>query len=577
MGQRRRRNRPAASRATWTTSSTRSAWGLNRVFSNGVGYPRTSWLVHGGARDGCASRTTFGRVGADARLVFGDRPVDCAEHPAERAHPCRPARRRRDEVGPVAVAVRDVQGLLRSRVRRPESGRLPAARDRERGFCPALAVGHGRRAHELRHATGRPRAQPRLHELRSSAARAAGGDGADDVLERVRRRNDHGAPLAHSGRPQRERSRPLGVGSPAGPRIDVALLIYARDDAVLQRLEAEQIRGLARELTLRRLGTSDLDEFEPFGFRDGISQPFVEGLSKTGPAETTVRAGRLLGYPNEYDLYTGRPARSRLTRPRTAAPRPGGLRAPRPRAQRQLPRPPPVAARRLPGFWRFVDGVTRRPDGTSHPEARLRVASNGRPLAQRRAADAPRPKPTTRASGPRTISAITSSIRAEPAARSARTSSAPTRAIPSIPGRGAATTWRSTAAAASCDEGADGTSLTIEEAVAGGDTTERGLNFICLNANIQRQFEFISHTWLNNPKFGGLYDDADPVAAPSTPAGATFTIPTDGVRERVTGIPRFVSVQGGGILFLPGLAAVRYLAGMGSERGTPRSPVGSSW
>ena len=27
------------------------AWGLNLVFSNGVGYPRTSWLVFGGARD----------------------------------------------------------------------------------------------------------------------------------------------------------------------------------------------------------------------------------------------------------------------------------------------------------------------------------------------------------------------------------------------------------------------------------------------------------------------------------------------------------------------------------------------
>ena len=27
------------------------AWGLNLVFSNGVGYPKTRWLVHGGARD----------------------------------------------------------------------------------------------------------------------------------------------------------------------------------------------------------------------------------------------------------------------------------------------------------------------------------------------------------------------------------------------------------------------------------------------------------------------------------------------------------------------------------------------
>ena len=38
------------SRATWTTSSTRSAWGLNLVFSNGVGWPRTDWLIKGGAR-----------------------------------------------------------------------------------------------------------------------------------------------------------------------------------------------------------------------------------------------------------------------------------------------------------------------------------------------------------------------------------------------------------------------------------------------------------------------------------------------------------------------------------------------
>ena len=107
--------------------------------------------------------------------------------------------------------------------------------------------------------------------------------------------------------------------------------------------------------------------------------------------------------------------------------------------------------------------------------------------------------------------------------------------------------------------------MTIEEAVAGGDTTERGLNFICLNANIQRQFEFINHTWLNNPKFGGLYDDADPVAAPSAPHGATFTIPTDGVRERVTNIPRFVSVRGRRLL-LPARPRSGALPGRDGQR-----------
>ena len=57
--------------------------------------------------------------------------------------------------------------------------------------------------------------------------------------------------------------------------------------------------------------------------------------------------------------------------------------------------------------------------------------------------------------------------------------------------------------------------------------------------------------------------------------GGTFTIPTDGVRERVTDVPRFVSVKGGAYFFLPGLAALRYLAGMAGEPGNSSSPVGS--
>jgi deferrochelatase/peroxidase EfeB len=105
--------------------------------------------------------------------------------------------------------------------------------------------------------------------------------------------------------------------------------------------------------------------------------------------------------------------------------------------------------------------------------------------------------------------------------------------------------------------------LSTEDALLGrdeGETEGRGLHFICLNANIARQFEFVSHTWLNNPKFAGLYDDADPTVAPSAPHGGTFTIPTDGVRERVTEVPRFVTVKGGAYFFLPGLAALRFIS-----------------
>ena len=43
------------------------------------------------------------------------------------------------------------------------------------------------------------------------------------------------------------------------------------------------------------------------------------------------------------------------------------------------------------------------------------------------------------------------------------------------------------------------------------DTQERGLLFMCVNANIERQFEFVQQTWVNNPSFNGLYNERDPI------------------------------------------------------------------
>jgi hypothetical protein len=85
---------------------------------------------------------------------------------------------------------------------------------------------------------------------------------------------------------------------------------------------------------------------------------------------------------------------------------------------------------------------------------------------------------------------------------------------------------------------------------------------MCLNANLARQFEFIQHTWINNPKFDGLYDDADPVVAPRSATGRTFTVPNRTVRRRFTGLPSFVTVRGGAYFFLPGIRAIRYLASL---------------
>jgi Dyp-type peroxidase family len=373
-------------------------------------------------------------------------------------------------------------------------------------------------------------------------------------------------------------------GGTAGPQVDLALLLYARDAAALQRLEAEQMSALAAGgLVLRhRLGTSDLDDFEPFGFRDGLSQPFIEGLAKVGPPERTVRAGEfVLGYPNEYGLYTDRPLLDAASDPASVLPRDpeGSGRADLGRngsylVFRQLQQD-------VPGFWRYVDSVTRRRDGSSDPQARLRLASkmvgrwpSGAPLTLAPDADDP------------SLAGENDFGYHELDARGARCPVAshirrthPRDSLDPRPGTN--DSWEINRRHRILRRGREyGTSLTIDEALSGGDTTARGLNFICLNANIQRQFEFISHTWMNNPKFDRLRDDADPLAGPSAPYGGTFTIPTAGTRERVTGIPRFISVKGGAYFFLPGLAALRYLAGIpssgiGIEPGNSSSPLGS--
>jgi deferrochelatase/peroxidase EfeB len=115
----------------------------------------------------------------------------------------------------------------------------------------------------------------------------------------------------------------------------------------------------------------------------------------------------------------------------------------------------------------------------------------------------------------------------------------------------------------------------LPDPVTEDDGADRGLVFICLNANIARQFEFVQQTWLNDPKFHGLYDNKDPIvgdnfdtslAGEGTPPEGgpdipyRFTIQGEPFRQRIQGIPRFVHVRGGGYFFLPGKAALRFLA-----------------
>ena len=96
------------------------------------------------------------------------------------------------------------------------------------------------------------------------------------------------------------------------------------------------------------------------------------------------------------------------------------------------------------------------------------------------------------------------------------------------------------------------------EAAAGG---RPGLLFTCLSADIERQFEFVQQSWLLGPNFHGLPDEIDPALGRGK---RDFTIPTLQGPVRLTGLPDFVRVRGGGYFFLPSRSAIRYLAALGT-------------
>jgi deferrochelatase/peroxidase EfeB len=116
-----------------------------------------------------------------------------------------------------------------------------------------------------------------------------------------------------------------------------------------------------------------------------------------------------------------------------------------------------------------------------------------------------------------------------------------------------------------------GSILPVEEALGPGPDEagageERGLHFICLCANLVRQFEFVQNAWIASARFDGLRGESDPLLGNRVPLEGG--VETDGfnmrrvsgVTERVRGLPVFVTVKGGAYFFLPGIRALRFIA-----------------
>ncbi len=87
-----------------------------------------------------------------------------------------------------------------------------------------------------------------------------------------------------------------------------------------------------------------------------------------------------------------------------------------------------------------------------------------------------------------------------------------------------------------------------------GEAAKKGLLFVCFNASIEDQFEFIQRQWVNNKKFSKLTNEVDPLIG----AGGKFTIQAPYAPKQVD-IKELVTTKAGAYFFLPGICALKQL------------------
>jgi Dyp-type peroxidase family len=91
------------------------------------------------------------------------------------------------------------------------------------------------------------------------------------------------------------------------------------------------------------------------------------------------------------------------------------------------------------------------------------------------------------------------------------------------------------------------------------DGRDRGVVFMCLQANIERQFEFVQSQWCNDGNVFRLGDDQDVILGGQEGSLAKMTIP--GRPPFFMGpLSRVVTLRGGEYFFTPGINGLRQLA-----------------
>jgi deferrochelatase/peroxidase EfeB len=365
-------------------------------------------------------------------------------------------------------------------------------------------------------------------------------------------------------------------GGPRNDAADALMLVYADSPAALARFERRIVRRAVRlghtivfSQRLRDLPAGGPIS-EPFGFVDGVARPAIRGSRRATRARDVVAAGEfVLGYPDSIGRFPASPSID-------AAHDPDHL---------------------LPDLGR--DPLRQRPEfGRAHATGQRDLGRNGTYLVVRQFAQDANAfgawlDQATAALGPSLPqwpdAALCKEFLAAKLVGRWRDGTSLVR-HPDVPGTLAVPPARpdnafsfgaEDPAGLRCPFGAHIRRANPRDSFAPGSreslatvNTHRllrvgrpydavpgrwpGLLFMCLNADVERQFEFVQGSWLMNPRFHGLANEVDPLLAHG--GSTSLTVPTDDRPLHLRGLSDFVRVRGGGYFFLPGRTAFGFLA-----------------
>jgi Dyp-type peroxidase family len=376
----------------------------------------------------------------------------------------------------------------------------------------------------------------------------------------------------------------------------VLVLLYAAEGQLASLQQQILTQCSAGFTLLAALPTGHLSRKEPFGFDDGISQPKldwqrerpVRDVDQDAYTNLSCLGEYLLGYPNEYGAYSERPLLATYF--------PGAAQLPRAEDSPTLAdlgrNGSYLVLRQLQqdvqGFWQYLD---RQANGDAAVREQLASAMVGRtrdgePLVGRTGE-------VIEGNGNKPSDAINAfTYQGDPQGLRCPLGAHIRRSNPrnaDLPAGKAGFFSRllrilgfkadlldsdlvaSTRFHRLLRRGRSyGEIQTPEQALTQQASSDSGLHFICLGANIGRQFEFVQAAWMAGTKFAGLSGESDPLLGQRQPladsvagdnATDQFAIPqANGCTQHLTALPAFVTVRGGAYFFLPGIRALRFLA-----------------